>query len=99
MQRKKWKTDTHNQETDEDSDRNIVSVGKTKCKQLRKINGHNEWAAENGFTNSAVHTNTNASTVVEIYCERQTVNAEEDLENFLHGTLYSWVNLFQIFCT
>jgi hypothetical protein len=42
MQRKKsMKTDTHNQETDEDSDRNIVSVGKTKSKQLRKINGPN----------------------------------------------------------
>jgi len=40
MQRKKSiKTNTHNQETDEDSDRNIVSVGKTKCKQLSKING------------------------------------------------------------
>jgi len=76
-----------------------VSVGKTKCKQLRKINGPNAWAAKNGCTNFAARTNTNASTVVEIYCERKTVTAEGDLENFVHGNLDSWVNLFQILCT
>jgi hypothetical protein len=42
MQNKKsMKTDNHNQEADEDSERNIVSVGKTKFKQPRKINGLN----------------------------------------------------------
>ena len=76
-----------------------MSVGKTKCKQLRKMNGPYVWAAENSYKNSAIHTNTNASTAVEIYCKRKTLNATEDLENFFHGNLNSRVNLFQIFCT
>jgi hypothetical protein len=49
-----------------------VSAGKITCRQLRKMTGTNEWAAEIGCTGSVLHTKTIESTVVESYCKRKT---------------------------
>ena len=51
---------------------NGVSAWKITCRQLRKIAGSNERAAETGCRGSVLHAKTNESTVVESYRERKT---------------------------
>ena len=73
MQKKNsLKKDIRNQETPEILTWNAVRAGKTTCKQLSKMNGLNVQIAETGCTSSVLHTKTNASSVVESYCERKT---------------------------
>jgi len=55
--------------TSEKSEKTALSSGKTTCKQLRKMTGSNVWAAETGCMISVLHKKTNASAVVESYCE------------------------------
>jgi hypothetical protein len=63
------------------------------------MTGLNVWAAETGCTSFVLHTKTNVATAVESYCKRKQQHAEEDLENFIHCSLISWVHWVQIMCT
>jgi hypothetical protein len=47
--------------------RNAMRAGKTTYRQLRKMTGSNLWVAE-----TVLHTETNALTAVESYCQRKT---------------------------
>ena len=62
--------------------RNVVSVGKTTCKKLKKMIWSNEWAAGTGCTRPVLHTKTNASTAVGSYCERKTVICKRRARKF-----------------
>jgi hypothetical protein len=42
------------------------------CIQLRKMTGTNVRASETDFMSSVLHTNRNASTAVEGFCDRKT---------------------------
>ena len=57
--------------------RNALGAENTTCRELRKMAGSDEWAAETGYTSSVLHIKTNVSTAREIQQD-----AEEGLEMF-----------------